>query len=79
MAEQKQISEMTFEEALKELQAIVKEIETGQESLDKIIHYYERGNQLKKHCESMLQSAKLKVEKIMNDENGEQSLKEGLD
>lgn len=68
MSEQKKIKEMSFEEALKELQEIVRQIELGKDSLDDMINQYERGNQLKKHCETKLKEAKLRVEKIVQQE-----------
>lgn len=61
----KNTEELSFEEALGELQDIVRNIETGKDGLDKIINDYERGNALKKHCENKLASAKLKVDKII--------------
>lgn len=69
MSEQKKISEMSFEEALRELQEIVRQIESGQDSLDDVINQYERGNQLKKHCETKLKEAKLRIEKITQADN----------
>jgi exodeoxyribonuclease VII small subunit len=56
---------MSFEEALSELQAIVKGIEIGQHTLEQSILAYERGNVLKAHCENKLKEAKLKIEKIV--------------
>jgi exodeoxyribonuclease VII small subunit len=61
---------MTFEEALTELEAIVKKIDTGQESLSEAVSSFERGVELKNHCEMMLKEAKLKIEKVtLNAEN----------
>ncbi|MEQ9115265.1 MAG: exodeoxyribonuclease VII small subunit [Rickettsiales bacterium] len=70
MENDKNIDNLSFEEALKQLQEIVREIESGQDSLDKIVAHYERGNKLKKYCESKLKEAKLKIEKIVS-KNGE--------
>ena len=53
-----------FEEALAELQAIVKDIETGKDGLDDMLKKYERGNELRLLCEKRLQEAKLRLEKI---------------
>lgn len=71
MTQSKSIEKMPFEEALAELEEIVKKIDTGQESLADVVDSFERGVLLKKHCEKMLSSAKLKIEKITKSENGE--------
>lgn len=60
----KSIEKMTFEEALVELENIVKKIDTGQESLADAVSSFELGVALKNHCEKMLKEAKLKIEKI---------------
>jgi len=66
----KDISELSFEDALKELEAIVKQLEQGQVKLDEAITAYERGALLKKHCEQKLAEAKMKVEKIVFSADG---------
>lgn len=58
------LSALTFEAAMKELEAIVRSLEAGQADLDKAIHDYQRGTALKDHCLSKLAEAKLKVEQI---------------
>ena len=58
------IAKMSFEDAIAELEAIVKKLESGQGSLDDAVAAYERGAQLKAHCERRLNEAKLKVERI---------------
>ncbi|HEX9808270.1 MAG TPA: exodeoxyribonuclease VII small subunit [Alphaproteobacteria bacterium] len=60
----KDIAAMSFEEALGELEAIVRELEEGRVTLDRAIGAYERGARLKAHCERKLAEAKAKVEKI---------------
>jgi exodeoxyribonuclease VII small subunit len=66
MAQQKgDIAKMSFEEALAELQDLVKSLERGDNKLDDAINAYERGAQLKAHCEAKLKEAQLKVEKIV--------------
>ena len=64
------IKKLSFEDALAELETIVKGLETGQTKLDESINAYERGVALKKHCETRLKDARLKIEKITLDENG---------
>lgn len=58
------IQEMSFESALKELEDIVRRLEGGETSLDEAIEVYERGAQLKRHCETKLKDAQQRVEKI---------------
>ncbi|MFP3012821.1 MAG: exodeoxyribonuclease VII small subunit [Rickettsia sp.] len=55
---------ISFEEALKELEEIVKKIDNGQESLEMAVNSFERGILLKNHCEKKLKEARLKIEKI---------------
>ena len=64
---------MSFEDALRELEAIVETLEQGRGSLDDAIAAYERGAALKKHCQKKLEEARLKVEKIKLDESGQPS------
>jgi exodeoxyribonuclease VII small subunit len=59
------IAGMSFEEALAELQELVKRLERGDNKLDEAISAYERGAALKQHCEMKLKEAQLKVEKIV--------------
>lgn len=65
------IEEMNFEEALQELTNLVKRLDSEQDGLSDAIDAFERGIKLKTHCEQKLQEARLKVEKIMADANGE--------
>lgn len=60
----KDIAAMSFEDALAELETIVRELEDGRIKLDAAISAYERGARLKAHCEKKLAEAKAKVEKI---------------
>ena len=59
------ISGLTFEQALAELERIVGQLESGQAPLEQSIELYERGAKLKAHCEARLEAARLKVEKIV--------------
>lgn len=61
---------MSFEDALGELESIVRNLETGQTKLDDSINAYERGIALKNHCEKRLNDARLKIEKISLDKDG---------
>jgi exodeoxyribonuclease VII small subunit len=58
------VGKMSFEDALEELEDIVRELEDGNIKLDQAIGAYERGAKLKAHCAKKLSEAKAKVEKI---------------
>lgn len=74
MTEPADIASLSFEQALAELEAIVQDLESGQAPLERSIEMYERGARLKAHCESRLESARLKVEKIVVGPNGAERL-----
>jgi exodeoxyribonuclease VII small subunit len=59
------IASMSFEDALKELETIVRALEEGKGKLDDAISSYERGAALKRHCETKLREAEAKVQKII--------------
>jgi exodeoxyribonuclease VII small subunit len=65
MAEAEDISQLSFEAALAELERIVAELESGRAELERSIQVYERGAALKAHCEAKLKEAQLRVEKIL--------------
>ena len=65
------ISTLSFEQALAELERIVGELESGQAPLEQSIELYERGARLKAHCEARLAEAKLRVEKIVMGPQGQ--------
>lgn len=62
------LSKLSFEAALAELEEIVKGLEQGAGSLDESITAYARGAALKKHCDTKLKEAQLKVDKIVFDD-----------
>jgi exodeoxyribonuclease VII small subunit len=64
------IASMSFEEALAELQSLVKSLEKGDSKLDEAINSYQRGVDLKRHCEAKLREAQLRVEKIVQSADG---------
>ncbi len=70
-----EIDNMTFEEALKSLEEIVGQLDSGEIDLDKAVEAYERGTNLKPHCEKKLKEAQLRVEKIEVDKEGELTTK----
>lgn len=59
------IEKMSFEEALAELEDIVRDLEDGSGALDAAIEAYERGAALKRHCEAKLKEAQARVDKIV--------------
>ena len=61
--------EITFEQALAELEEIVKKLESGDIALDDAISAYERGSQLKKICTDKLSEAKTRIDKLNIDGN----------
>ncbi len=65
MSEPADIAKMSFEQALAELEQIVARLESGQAPLEDSIQMYERGAALKAHCETRLEAARLRVEKIV--------------
>jgi exodeoxyribonuclease VII small subunit len=65
-----QISKMSFEQALSELEKIVSKLESGNESLENAINDYAYGDALRKFCEEKLAEAKMKIEKITQDSDG---------
>ena len=64
------ISEMTFEQAMSELERIVTELERGDVPLEDSISLYEKGAELKKRCETKVKEAEQKVAAITLDEDG---------
>lgn len=70
MTSEKSIANMTFEEALSELEELISGIENGKQDLNTTINSFERGILLKKHCDSKLTEAKLKIEKITKSSDG---------
>lgn len=64
------LNKMSFEEALAELEVIVKKLEQGDVDLEQSITIYERGAALKSHCEARLKAAELKVEQIVQGPEG---------
>ena len=59
------VAAMSFEDALAELEQIVRKLEGGQVKLDEAILSYERGAQLKRHCERKLNEAQQRVDRIV--------------
>ncbi|MDN5569616.1 MAG: exodeoxyribonuclease VII small subunit [Paracoccus sp. (in: a-proteobacteria)] len=65
------IKTLSFEEAMRELEATVGKLETGEATLEESIALYERGAALRAHCETRLREAEERVEKITLAANGQ--------
>ena len=63
------LEDLSYEEALQELEDLVKTLERGENDLKKTLLYFERGQALASHCISLLDEAELKVEEIMQENN----------
>jgi exodeoxyribonuclease VII small subunit len=70
MSEQKPIDEMSFEDAIRELEQVVTALDRGDVALEDSIKLYERGAALKARCEAKLKEAEEKVAQITLDANG---------
>lgn len=73
------IKQMSFEDALRELETIVDRLEKGDVELEASITIYERGEALRAHCDKLLRSAEARVEKITLNQDGEAVGSEPLD
>ena len=73
------VAALPFEAAMKELESIVARLERGDVALDESIEIYERGEALKKHCETLLSAAENRIEKIRLDRAGKPQGVEPLD
>lgn len=65
------IAAMSFEDALSELEEIVRRLESGSGKLEDAIQAAERGALLKRHCEETLKEARLRVDRIVLSPDGE--------
>ena len=72
MAEEKNndVTRLSFEKALQELESIVQKLERGDVPLEESVAIYERGQTLKRRCEELLSQAEARVEKITLDASG---------
>jgi len=61
-------SKLTFEVALKKLETLVKELETGDMELENAVKKYNEGIELAKYCHELLQNAQSVVVKLMKDD-----------
>ncbi|TIX50173.1 exodeoxyribonuclease VII small subunit [Alteraurantiacibacter aquimixticola] len=73
------IGEMSFEDALKALEEVVKRLESGEVPLDESIALYERGEALRGHCQARLDAAQARIEKIVAGADGKPAATEPFD
>jgi len=64
------IAAMSFEEALRALEDVVRRLETGDVPLEESISLYERGEKLRQHCQARLDAAQARIEKIVAGPDG---------
>jgi len=74
-----EVSTLSFEDSLAELERIVARLEQGQVPLEESIEIYRRGEQLKSRCDELLKSAEAKVETITVGRDGAPSGLKPLD
>lgn len=70
MATVPDIAGFSFEEALKELENVVRRLESGEAPLDESIELYARGDALRQHCQARLDAAQARIEAIVADRDG---------
>lgn len=65
------IEQMSFEDSLKALEELVRQLESGDVPLDDSITLYERGEKLRQHCQARLNAAQARIEKIVTGPDGQ--------
>jgi exodeoxyribonuclease VII small subunit len=70
MAEPENIAALSFEDALAELERIVKGLESGSQKLEEAVTAYERGAALRRHCEEKLRQVEARVAAIVETPEG---------
>jgi exodeoxyribonuclease VII small subunit len=65
-----EIAGMSFEQALRALEEVVRSLESGEVPLDDSVTLYERGEALRKHCQARLDAAQARIEKIVAGPDG---------
>jgi exodeoxyribonuclease VII small subunit len=76
---QSPVAAMSFEEALRALEEIVRKLESGEVPLDETITLYERGEDLRKHCQARLDAAQARIEKIVTGADGKPAAAQPFD
>jgi exodeoxyribonuclease VII small subunit len=73
------LEEMSFEDALRALEDVVRRLESGEVPLDESISLYERGEALRRHCQARLDAAQARIEKIVQGPGGKPAGTEAFD
>jgi len=68
-----EIASLSFEDALRSLEDVVRRLESGEVPLDQSIELYERGEALRAHCQARLDAAQARIEKIVAGPDGRAS------
>ncbi|AKH41460.1 exodeoxyribonuclease VII small subunit [Altererythrobacter atlanticus] len=74
-----EIAAMSFEQALRALEEVVRKLEGGEVPLDESISLYERGEKLRQHCQARLDSAQARIEKIVAGPDGKPAAVQAFD
>ena len=64
------MAELSFEDALRALEQVVRRLEGGEATLDESMDLYERGEKLRAHCQARLDAAQSRIEKIVAGADG---------
>jgi exodeoxyribonuclease VII small subunit len=62
------IEDLTYEQALNELEAIIQDLESDEHTLEHTLAMFERGQALARHCAQLLEGAELKVQELSGDD-----------
>ncbi|MEJ2459234.1 MAG: exodeoxyribonuclease VII small subunit [Novosphingobium sp.] len=68
--ETEEIAELSFEDALRALETIVRQLESGDVPLEDSISLYEKGEKLRQHCQKRLDAAQARIERIVTGPEG---------
>jgi len=74
-----QTDELTFEQAIEQLEQLIEKIESGEVGLEQSLKHYEQGTELIKRCRSILDSAEQRVAELTESETGELQAQSGED
>lgn len=64
------LADLSFEDALRSLEEVVRRLESGEVPLDESISLYERGEALRRHCQARLDAAQARIESIVAGADG---------
>ena len=70
VGEMEEIEKLSFEDALRALETIVRQLESGDVPLEDSISLYEKGERLRQHCQKRLDAAQARIERIVTGPDG---------